>query len=315
MNKIRRQEITIYLSLLSVVFLWGTSFAISKIGLHTLSPLNLAGLRFLTASIIFGLILIFQKVDQTIERQDILQLFVMGFMAITSYFFIQYTGLLYTTSINASLLLATSPLWTTVLGVMMRQEQINLKAVSGMLLAFCGVTLVISKGNPVTLFTSKTLYGDLLLLSNAGVWAIYTLYGKRIMLKYSPFTAVAYIHIFGTLMLLPIILIPNHLNPVTVLEQMSALSLPTTAAILYLAVLCSVYAYYMWYKSIAQIGAIRTASFYYISPLFALAAGIWLLNETMTPLTLIGGCMVVAGVFLTNKFKHSIEQHRSIHSP
>lgn len=313
MNIIRRQEMTIYLSLLSVVFLWGTSFAVSKIGLHVLSPLNLAGLRFLTASVIFGLILSFQKVNQKIERQDILQLIVMGFMSITSYFYIQYTGLLYTTSINASLLLATSPLWTTVLGVIMRQEQIKLKAISGMLLAFFGVTLVISKGNPVTLFTSKTLYGDLLLLSNAGVWAIYTLYGKRIMLKYSPFTAVAYIHIFGTFMLLPIILIPNPLNPVTLLEQGSALTLPTMLAVLYLAVLCSVYAYYMWFQGIAQIGAIRTASFYYISPLFALMAGIWLLNETMTPLMLLGGCMVITGVFLTNKFKHSIEQHRNIH--
>lgn len=113
-------------------------------------------------------------------------------------------------------------------------------------------------------------------------------------------------------MLLPIIMLPNRLNPVTVLEQVPALSLPTIAAVLYLAVLCSVYAYYMWYKSISQIGAIRTASFYYISPLFALAAGIWLLNETITPLVLVGGYMVVTGVFLTNKFKRSTKQQQNI---
>jgi len=98
-------------------------------------------------------------------------------------------------------------------------------------------------------------------------------------------------------MLLPIIMLPNRLNPVTALEQMSALSLSAIVAILYLAVLCSVYAYYMWYKSIAQIGAIRTASFYYISPLFALVAGIWLLNETMTPLFLLAAAWLLQVFF------------------
>jgi drug/metabolite transporter (DMT)-like permease len=102
------------------------------------------------------------------------------------------------------------------------------------------------------------------------------------MSKYSPFTAVAYVNIFGALMLLPIILIPNRLNPTSAIEQLTNITLPTIAAVVYLAALCSVYAYYTWYCGIEKIGAIRTSSFYYISPLFALLAGIWLLNETVT---------------------------------
>jgi drug/metabolite transporter (DMT)-like permease len=77
----------------------------------------------------------------------------------------------------------------------------------------------------------------------------------------------------------------------------------TIAAVLYLAGLCSVYGYYMWYKSITKIGPVRTASFQFCSPLFAFLAGIWLLNETVTPFVLIGGIIVLFGVYLTNKFK------------
>lgn len=306
-----KKDIYIYLSILSVVFLWGTSFAISKIALYELSPLNLAGLRFIVASLIFGAILVIQKGDRLVERKDMFKLIIMGFLSITSYFYIQYTGLLYTTSINASLLLATSPVWTTIASVITRQERVNLKAVGGILLAFMGVSLVISKGNLFMLFASDTIYGDMLMLSNSLVWAVFTVYGKKIMQKYSPFTAVAYIHIFGTIMLLPIVLIQNSLNPVSAIDQLSKISLPSIAAVVYLATLCSVYAYYMWYKSIAEIGMVRTASFYYISPLFALLAGIWLLDETVTVFILLGGVMVVAGVYLTNKFKVVVNNFKS----
>ncbi len=291
----------IYFSLICVTFLWGTSFAASKIALHELSPLNLAGFRFIAAAIIFGSILAVKK--SHIYQEDIPQLAIMGFLAITSYFYIQYTGLLYTTSINASLLLATSPVWTTIAGIFIGQEKANHKAIGGILLAFLGVTIVISRGKLFSLFMSETLLGDMLMLLNAIVWAIFTLYGKKIMSKYSPFSAVAYMNIFGALMLLPIILIPNPLNPTSAIEQLSSITLPTIAAVVYLAALCSVYAYYTWYRGIEKIGVVRTASFYYISPLFALLAGIWLLNETITGFLLLGGITVIIGVYLTNTSK------------
>ncbi|MBU2703700.1 drug/metabolite transporter (DMT)-like permease [Sporomusaceae bacterium BoRhaA] len=301
---LRNKDMAIYLSLICVTFLWGTSFAASKIALHELSPLNLAGFRFIAAAIIFGSILAVKK--SRIYQEDIPQLVVMGFLSITSYFYIQYTGLLYTTSINASLLLATSPVWTTIVSIFIGQEKINRNAIGGILLAFLGVTIVISRGKLFSLFMSETILGDMLMLLNAIVWAIFTLYGKKIMSKYSPFTAVAYMNIFGTLMLLPIILIPNPLNPTSAIEQLSSITLPTIAAVVYLATLCSVYAYYTWYKGIARIGAVRTASFQYVSPLFAFLAGILLLSETISPFMMIGGIMVIFGVYLTNKQKANL---------
>ena len=299
----------VYLSLTSVAFLWGTSFAVSKIGLYELSPLNMAGLRFILASLLFSCILLFRKNDRHIDIRDVPQLIIMSFLSITSYFYIQYTGLLYTTSINAALLLATSPLLTTIASVLTRQEKVNTKAICGIILAFAGVTLVISRGKIFSLFASETLFGDLLILLNASVWAIYTLYGKRILQKYSPLTAVAYIYILGTLMLLPAIVIPSNINPVTAIDQFSHLSLKTLLAGTYLAALCSVYGYYMWYRGVSAIGAVRTSSFYYISPLFALLAGVFLLDESITHYVILGGFMVIAGVYVTNKNKTTFSKN------
>jgi drug/metabolite transporter (DMT)-like permease len=298
-----KKDTSAYLYLTSVVFLWGSSFAVSKIGLAEMTPLNLAGFRFIFASLVFGLILLMQKSGRSIGRADILPMAAMGFISITSYFFIQYTGLLYTTSINASLILATAPLWTTVFAVLTRQERVNAKAVAGILLAAVGVSLVISRGEFLRLFSSSTVVGDLLLLSNAFAVAVFNLYGKKILQKHSPFKAMAYIHIFGTLMLLPFVLISNPLNPVTLTAQLTGVSLPTVAAVSYLALLCSVYGYYMWYRGIAAIGAVRTAAFQYFNPLVAFFLGILLLQETVTSFVLLGGIMVIAGVYTTNKYK------------
>lgn len=296
----------VYISLLSVVVLWGSSFAASKVGMQELSPLNLAGMRLSIASVLFGTILLLQQPRIKVDIRDVPALAVAGFMVITSYFYIQYTGLLYTTSINASLLLATSPIWTTLYCVASRQEKVTSKAMLGILTAFLGISLVISKGKWDTLFVSGNIVGDLLLLSNSMVWAGFTLYGKKIMLKYSPFTAIAYIYIFGTLMLLPVILIPNPINPISIFQQFSNVGPSTVIAILYLSVLCSAYGYVMWYRGVARIGAVRTASFQYLAPLSALLAGVWLLDEQLNFTVVVGGVMVVSGVYITNKYKTSV---------
>ena len=292
-----------YLLLLSVAFLWGGSFAVSKLGLQDLSPLNLAGLRFILATLVFALVLWGRAPRLLPRREDALSLIIAGFMSITSYFCIQYTGLLYTTSINAALLLATSPLWTTIFSVMLKQEKITAKAFGGIALAFVGITLVISRGEVFSLFASETLYGDFLLLINALVWAGFNLYGKRIMQTYSPLAAMTYIHICGTVLLLPLIFIANPLNPVPVTQEWDNITLSTTGSLLYLGLLCSVYGFAMWYRGIDRIGVVRTASFYYLSPLFALFFGRWLLGESFSFLVVSGGLMVLAGVYVTNKYK------------
>lgn len=288
----------IFAALISVAFLWGTSFAVSKVALQTLSPLNLAGLRFALAALLFAAIVCSRK--QWLRRQDIGQFLLLGFLAITSYFYIQYTGLLYTTSINAALLLATSPVVTLLCSSALGREKLTANALLGVGLAFFGVCLVISRGQLFTLFAAETLLGDAMMLLNALVWAGFTLYGQNLMTRYSPFTAISYITIFGSLLLLPVVLIANPLNPVSLLSQLPHITTATMGAILYLALLCSVYAYSVWYYAIERIGAVRTASFSYVSPLFALLAGVCLLDETVSVLALVGGITVLGGVYLTN---------------
>ncbi|MDR3560267.1 MAG: DMT family transporter [Negativicutes bacterium] len=298
MNK---TNLPIYSALLCVSFLWGTSFAAAKIGMHELAPLNLVTLRFIIASAVFAGILLFMRENNTIDRGDIPRFFLLGFLAITSYFYIQYTGLLYTTTIHAALIIATSPLCAALMGAVLGWERVSPIGAAGILVAFAGVSLIITNGQLVGIFQSQTLTGDFMLLINAIVWAGFTLYGKTILKKYRPFVAMAYIHIFGTVMLLPFAFIASPLTPLSLSAQLPAITWPTVVSALYLALLCSIYSYYVWYSGVEKIGAVRTAAFAYFNPLFAAVTGILLLHEAATALTAAGGVMVIAGVYLTNR--------------
>lgn len=292
----------IYLLLLTVTLFWGTSYAAAKIGMQNILPLHLALLRFSLASLLFGAILLVRgKQAAALDRRDIPAFFQLGFMAISAFYYIHYQGLQYTSSTHAGLLMATSPLFAALLCLFSRQEKVSRQSLFGIALAFSGVSLVITQGNFATLYQPQTLFGDGLILLNALMWAWVTLKGKVILTKYSPFVAMAYIHLFGTLLLLPFAFIPTPLSPVPLWQALPDISLTTWGTALYLAVCCSVYSYYIWYVGVAAIGAVKTAVFNYLNPVMAACSGWLLFQEELNIYVLAGGSLVLLGLYLTNK--------------
>lgn len=284
----------IYASLFSVVFFWGTSWAASKIGLREISPIHLATLRFILASCLFYILLkIFYK-DYTIEKKDKPLMWFLGILGVSFYFYIQYTGLKHTTTVNSSIIMATSPIFTMILSTkFFHQEELSPNKIFGAILAFIGIFLVFSGGKGIS-FSSSTLLGDLLLLLNSICWALFSVLGKQLVDKYEPFVVIAHIYIYATITMLPVILTSGFANAVR------RASFSTWVAVLYLAFFCSVYAFYMWYKGIKIIGAVRTSMFNYINPVVAVIIGILFLKETWTFYTLFGGILVFIGVYVVS---------------
>lgn len=289
----------IYLALILVSFCWGSSFAVAKIGVQELTPINLVIMRFIIASIFMGGVLFFQG-NFNLHKTDITHFSFWGFVAVSSYFVIQYTAIQYTPSVNAALIVATSPIFTVFFSRFLGEAEINLKVLLGMIVAFSGVILLITNGEIVAVFTEETLLGDLLLLFNAIIWGLFTAYGKRVMKNYSPFAAMTYVHIFGTIMMLPLIFWQSPLAVVPLYQEIVQISLPTVLAIIYLAIFCSAYSYYVWYLAVEEIGAVKTSVFSYLNPLVAILAGYILLDEVMKMYSFIGGVIVLTGVTIIN---------------
>jgi drug/metabolite transporter (DMT)-like permease len=291
----------IYLLLMTVPIFLGTSYVAAKIGMRDFLPLNLVILRFVIASLVFTLILLLKKGTSCIDKKDIPQFFLLGFFAITSFFYIHYTGLQYTTSTNAGLIMATTPVFAALFCIITKKEKVTTRSRLGICIAFFGVLLVISQGQFGNIFHPRALLGDGLLVLNALVWAWFTLKGKTVLEKYSPFIAMAYIHIFGTILLLPFAIFPTVLAETTLLQQLPTVSRATLLASAYLAIFCSVYSYFIWYLGIAKIGAVKTAIFSYFNPIMATLAGIMFFDDKLTLSIVLGGLFVILGVYITNQ--------------
>ena len=276
---------------------WGSSFAIAKYAMTSLQPINLAALRFLIGGLMFLPILVYwqRRENIKISREDWPKLGGLAILGVAFYFYIQYTGLSLTTASNASLIIATSPIFVGVLAAYSLGETLTFKKIAGIALAFIGVIGVVANGTLSSLFDRAYLMGNLLMLFNSFCWAIFTIGSKKMIQKYSAIIVTGYITLMGGLMLVPISLYRG------VLHEAAGINGAGWAAVLFLAVFCSVGGYLGWQYALSQVDATKTAIFLYLQPLVTVVVALGLLGEQLTVFTLLGGGLILYGVALSAK--------------
>ena len=106
-----------FLLLMTVVLLWGSSFTIIKLGLHELSPINLAFLHFLLARPFFFGYTLFRdrRVLEISLVHDWKRCILLGLTGVTRYHVFQNVGLQYTTVANSSLITSANPVFIALL--------------------------------------------------------------------------------------------------------------------------------------------------------------------------------------------------------
>jgi len=76
---------------------------------------------------------------------------------------------------------------------------------------------------------------------------------------------------------------------------------PGWIGVAFLSIFCSGLAYIAWYDALKALTAAQTGVFPYIEPLVAIVVALFVLNEPITPASLIGGAVILFGVWLVNK--------------
>jgi len=162
----------------------------------------------------------------------------------------------------------------------------------GIGVAALGTVIVVTGGTIRFPGNQEFLLGSLVLLCTPVLWATYSLVGKKIMDKYSPFLVVAYVNVLGGLCLIPFSLVENSFC------QLFTVSLSGWLAILYLAITCSLLSYYIWFHVMKQVGAAITSSFMFAEPLVTLSFAIMFVGEKVSMFIFAGGFLIFIGVYL-----------------
>ena len=211
-------------------------------------------------------------------------------MFLYNFFFLK--GLSLTTAANGSLIVSLNPLLTALLSAMLLRERIRPIRVGGLLLALAGVVVVVTDGSPGALGRAPLNPGDFLLLGAPLMWALYTVFGKKVLAYLPPLTATAYAALFGTLLLGPAAILEGPLY-----RTVSALTPWGWLSVLQLALLGTVVGFVWWYEGVAELGASRAAVFVYLVPLFGVLLASLVLSEAIGAAKIAGGILIVGGVY------------------
>ncbi|MGB8317097.1 MAG: DMT family transporter, partial [Ignavibacteriaceae bacterium] len=243
--------------IISVCF-WGASFIATKIALNQLNPISIIFIRLVFASVLLSIIALYTKRSFSINLKNHGIIFILALIAVF-HLWIQVTGLKYTTASNTGWIIGTSPVFMAILGFFVFSEQFTLFKISGIIIAFLGLVLLISKGDFLSIdFISNK--GDFLILASAFTWSVYSMVNKKITISYPPLMTI----LFQFIMMV-IILIPFNINE-SMYRIVAHLSLEIWFALLYLGLFCSGIAYVLWAQSLKEMESARVGAFLYFEP-------------------------------------------------
>lgn len=281
------------LAALAAVTLWGISFVATRAALSEISPVSLVFTRFALGTAFLLTLLAVRRRLEIPPRESWPALAAMGFLGIFLHQMLQAHGLALTTAVHTGWLIGLIPIWSALLSAVVLREKLGSAKIAGLLLGFAGAALVITRGKlSGGLLALPTTRGDLLILASTVNWAVYSVVGRRTLARLGSARATAFAMLAGWAMLAPLFVLRAGWT------EYARLSATVWAAIAFLGIGCSGLGYLFWYAALERLETSRVAAFLYLEPLVTLAAAVVLLGEPVHGTTVVGGLIVLAGVFL-----------------
>ncbi|MBC8508417.1 MAG: DMT family transporter [Chloroflexi bacterium] len=284
------------LKVLFAVVAWGASFIATKVALRDVSPLTVVWLRFAMGVLIIGVAVAARGQLKLPSWRDAGYFMLLGFLGIAYHQWLQSTGLQTAQASTTAWIVATTPIFMALLGVLVLKERLNLLQVGGIALATIGVLVVVSGGDLGALgMDAQGMPGNLYILASAPNWAIFSVLSRRGLREHSPAWMMFYVMGFGWL----ISSIGFFAGPG--IAEIPQLTMNGWWGILFLGIACSGLAYVFWYDALRAIPASQVGAYLYLEPLVAVGVAAVILAEPIFFVSLLGGAAILLGVYLVER--------------
>ena len=281
------------MGVLLTVAIWSANFVVVKAAIGELGPLTFTAARYVVATVTLFLLVRWRLGPVRPPARLAVALMALGMLGFGGYQVLWSIGLTQITAGDSALIIAASPVLTVLLAGAVGMDRVTTPKVAGALIAFAGVAVVVAAGHELSLGAS--LIGDLLTLGAAVLWAIYTVVGTRMLRQVDPLQATAWAVLGGTLFLLPFGLFNVMTSPPAVV------SLPAVVALLYSGALAAAVANVLVFNAIRLIGPARVTVSQFLVPAGAVVLGAIFLAEPVGVAQVVGGAVIVLGVWLTRR--------------
>jgi len=294
------KDALIHLKLLFVAIVWGFSWSAGRILAQDIAPISGAWMRYVIALACFFLYLKMTDNWRIPTKMEWKRIIIIGFFSTFVYQALFMYGMKFTAAGDASLMITFNPIFTALLAVPFLDEKMNWRLATGLICGLIGVIILFLYSPNVDIPFDTRLKGDLMIAGAALAWATTSILQKKAMTSpaidsqtpLSPLHLTVWSSLIGLLFLTPWAAYESYLY------GMPQPSGGGWLAILFLAILSTVFSYVWFADGIVTIGAGKTALYVYLVPPFGIISGWFILDEKLGWSLLASFSLILIGVVL-----------------
>lgn len=280
---------------LAATVIWSGNFVVSRGLGEVFPPVRLALLRWATATVAilpFGLAAAVRQ--RALLRRHLGYVLVSALLGVSTFNTLIYIAGRHTEALNMALIATSTPVFLMTISALFLGERVTARAFAGAGVAVCGVVLLVTRGEPARLLELRFNPGDALMLLAALLFSIYSVLLRRRPAELDQGALLAATFALGAAGLVPWALWEAHGLP----PGGTPVTPAVVGAVLYVGVMASVAAYFLWGRALEQAGPTAAGLIYYTLPLFSGLEAAVLLGEPMTWVHAVSGGLIVGGIAL-----------------
>ncbi|MER5624692.1 EamA family transporter [Streptosporangium sp. NPDC002544] len=284
-----RKALLVWGALATVYVVWGSTYLAIMIVIETMPPLLSGAIRFVTAALILGVVVLLLKGRESFRMtwKEAGGAALVGLLLLNGGNGMVAVAEQHISSGLAALLVASTPLWLVIFRVLFRDRP-QVLTLTGVLIGFGGVAVLSLTGGS----SAADSTGIVIILLASLSWSVGSFLTSRIPMPANPFTASAVEMAAGGVGLaLTSAVVGEHVD-------LADVSTRSWIALAYLIMVGSLVGFtaYVWLLSNAPISLVSTYA--YVNPVVAVVLGALVLSEQVTGPMIVGGMVIVLGVAL-----------------
>lgn len=311
MNK----TLSAHLSLLGANVIFGLNYILSKdVVAGYFSPLAFTLLRVTGAVILFWVLGFFMPREK-IDRSDIPRLIIASFMGVSLNQLIFLTALKFGSAIDASILMTLNPVMVLLIAAIWTHENITSSKIWGIVIGASGALLLIIMGGKSAIGFGN-FWGNILMLLNCLLWALFLVIAKPLMVKYKSVTVMKWEFLVGLFIILPfsfdkVFAIKWDIIPGYIIWEF-----------FYVVIFATFLGYLLNMYGLKFVKPVSVSVYIYAQPVFAAFFAIILGKDALSMIDIIAAFLVFLGVYIVGKqgkgllpdfkaitFKNKVVQH------
>lgn len=283
---------------LAAASIWGGMYVVSKVVLEVIPPFALLTSRLVLGSAALGLVILWQHYFPRSNQKEnnptstLWPAFWVGLVGYGVSLGFQFVGTKLSTASNGALVTSATPAFVLLFAALLLRERITPRRLLALMVASLGVLAVIDPRNAQ--LDSGLFWGNLSLLAAALTWALYSVLVRKVSRNASLIHATAIMLIGG----LPITLPLGAWELTT--QGMGAITPGIVGGILFLGIISTAIAMFLWNYAFAELPAGVASLTFFAQPVVGTLLGWLFLGEKITPLFLLGGVLISAGLLIAN---------------